>query len=139
MILQDPARMASYLVTLLTNMTVYGLWGVGWFVLLAVAVLAISQPAFSNEEFFSIGIPAFLLLLYIIVTRSEISRLDWGDSANRMLTHIYPTIFLYFALKFGVGSSTPLQPEGTRPRRQVLVVTGLFLIAFTLISVFAGH
>ena len=84
-------------------MVFYGWWGAAWLILLVLFMFAFLQPGFPYERLFSFGIPAFFMLLLALAFMRFPFHLGWGDSANRMITHIMPVIFFYFLLKYGHG------------------------------------
>jgi hypothetical protein len=109
--LLKPEHMATSLTVMVKNMfdfnferweiTWYGRWGITWFVFVILGLLALAWPKINHEKFLSYGIILFLILIYLFAFARNPYRLGFGDSANRMLTHIVPIIVFYFSLKFG--------------------------------------
>ncbi len=133
----DPDRMRGFLNAMLLNISEYGLWGMGWFIATAGLLLASALPSLPYERFFSVGIPTFLVFLYAISTRNVSYQLDWGDSANRMLTHIFPTLYLYLSVKFGRGPYSIEEKNLFHPYQPYIVGAigfGLMILALIIIA-----
>ena len=135
----DGGRASSRLETFVLNLFATGLWGWGWVALAAAAALALAQPAMPYEGLFAASLPAVLLFIYMVYTQAADYKFEWSDSANRMLTHVVPALFLYLTVKF--GQALPAPAAGRRPisNRQVLLIgTGVGIIVFTLAVVLGG-
>jgi len=95
-----PTDMQTNLTAILKNMFDSGRWGVTWHILLGLLVFGLIQPRFNHERLFSYGIPLFFALLLALGFMRLPYRLGWGDSANRIITHIMPIILLYTVIKY---------------------------------------
>lgn len=103
MFILKPEDMQISMTAIWQNMIINGRWGATWLILLGLLVFGLIQPRFSYERLFSYGIPLFFALLLALGFMRAPYRLGWGDSANRIITHIIPIIFLYTLLKYGHG------------------------------------
>jgi len=103
MFIQEPVHMYTSLVSVWQNLFFYGWWGATWLIISVLFLFALLQPSFQYERLFSFGIPTFFMLLLTLSFMRFPFHLGWGDSANRMMTHILPIIFFYFLLKYGPG------------------------------------
>lgn len=99
-----PIDMQTNLTAILQNMFDSGRWGVTWHVLLGLLILGLIRPRFNHERLFSYGIPLFFALLLALGFMRLPYRLGWGDSANRIITHIMPIVLLYTVIKFSQGN-----------------------------------
>lgn len=104
-------HMLSSLEVMTLNMHYAGRWGWTWHVAGALFLVGLIRPRFAHCDFMLLGILAFLLTVYILVFLRPPYRLGWGDSANRILTHILPIIFLYDALRISSRETTPESAE----------------------------
>ena len=135
----DGASAASRLETFVLNMFATGLWGWGWLMLAAAALLALTQPSMPYEGLFAASLPAVLLFIYMVYTQAVDYKFEWSDLANRMLTHIVPALFLYLTVKFGHGLPAPAEIRRQITNRQVLLLgAGLGMIVFTLSLILRG-
>jgi hypothetical protein len=106
-----PMDMQTNLTAILMNMFDSGRWGITWHILLGLLVLGTIQPRFNNEKLFFYGIPLFFALLLALGFMRLPYRLGWGDSANRIITHIMPIILLYTVIKYSQGNHGEKQIE----------------------------
>jgi hypothetical protein len=77
------------------------MWGYTPVMLIALAILVARAPRVPFDRLFAYGIPLLLLFIYTIVRFRDPYRVGWGDSGNRMLLHVVPLMFFYFALRLG--------------------------------------
>lgn len=112
--LWDPQTMHNSTRVLWINMLETGLWGPAWVLLLFLFGLALTRPAFYNARLFNNSLLIFFCALWVLSSRNQVFQLDWGDSANRMLTHIYPACWLYLAVLFGQPIQQNKQPNANR-------------------------
>lgn len=138
MVLQKPTHMFTSMENIGQNMIFYGWWGATWLIVIILFMIAFLQPSFPYERLFSFGIPAFFMLLLALGFMRIPFKLGWGDSANRIITHILPIIFFYFSLKYGQGLHAvgPSVVEEVRSRRLLLLVLAGCGIFFIIISWF---
>ena len=99
MVIQKPQHMAISVWVISKNLFESGGWGITWLFFGFLFVLSLPGPRVPWEGLFVIGISSFLALLLALVYFRNPFRLGWGDSANRMLTHILPVIILYVLMK----------------------------------------
>lgn len=101
MVIQKPEHMYTSMKVTLKNVLESGRWGITWVVFALLFLISLFRPGFLREEYFFYGISSFLLLLLAISYFRVPYRVGWGDSANRMLVHILPTISLYVMMRVG--------------------------------------
>jgi hypothetical protein len=77
---------------------VYWWGGVWYFVILSIWLLRRSSKL-DHARILSYGIIGFFLLTWLIGFARLPYRLGWGDSANRIFTHILPITLFYLALR----------------------------------------
>jgi hypothetical protein len=95
-----PAHMAATLWAILNHLFNPGYWAGIWWLQLVLIPFVIRYPKVPLERLFTVGVPAFLMLLALLSLLRSPYHLGWGDSANRMLTHILPVSLLYFLMKY---------------------------------------
>lgn len=78
------------------NMMISGRWGATWYIVVGLALWSIGQNRFENSRLFSYSITTFFIILIIFSNFRSPYKMQWGDSANRILIHILPIILLYF-------------------------------------------
>jgi len=105
MVFQKPEHMMDSLTAIIKNMIESGRWGITWIIISLLLVFSLAQPRVPKEELFFYGISSFFSLLLVISYFHGPFRLGWGDSANRMLTHILPIIILYVLMTTVKGLS----------------------------------
>ncbi len=108
---RQPDALRPNLEAFVRNLFVDGRWNATWFFLLGFWFLACVLPELHYGRVFSFGIPLFFLFVLLLgfLTRKPF-RVGWGDSANRMFTHLLPFVLFYLLLKF-----TQRQGQSTRP------------------------
>lgn len=135
--LQDPTIMKSGVIMIFKNWYITGLWGPTAVVLTVITGILIFQPIFPYEKLFSVGILTFLLLLLILYYQIYPAHdVGWGDSANRMITHIVPVVILYGLIKFSRGftaDQTDVSEFNNLPRYIALVAGASILFTVLLI------
>ena len=96
---------------LISNLSVSGLWGVVWWLVLPLAgVLAIAAPPIRNEKPWLIVLLGFAVLIVVLgAVRDFPYRLGFGDSGNRMATHI-----LGLAIGFVIAKMRPRPDDATQ-------------------------
>jgi len=105
MVFQKPEHMMDSITAIIKNMIESGRWGITWIIFILLLVFSLTQPRVPKEELFFYFISSFFSLLLAISYFRAPFRLGWGDSANRMLTHILPIIILYVLMKTTKGLS----------------------------------
>jgi hypothetical protein len=135
--LQDPTIMKNGVIMIFKNWYTTGLWGPTAVVLTVITGILIFQPIFPYEKLFSVGILTFLLLLLILYYQIYPAHdVGWGDSANRMITHIVPVVILYGLIKFSRGftaDQTDVSEFNNLPRYIALVAGASILFTVLLI------
>lgn len=87
------------------NMFIYGRWGYVWHVMLALFAGSFLFKTKVDLNAFRYSIISFFLLVLILVYLRTPYRLGWGDSANRIFTHILPVLGFYNLLAYVSFSS----------------------------------
>jgi len=77
------------------------IWGATWFVLPSLLVILTYLSKFKERGFFNMAIVAFVFLLLLIGFAKHPPRLGEGDSLNRMMFHIIPTLVFLITLHLG--------------------------------------
>jgi hypothetical protein len=133
---QQPEQMLKCVISPLKNAYYYGNWGPIWIVFLILLVFSATQPRIPYEKLFTFFIIAFSLLLLSLGGMRPPYRLGYGDSGNRMLTHILPIICFYVLLKYGhnfhADASEQIALIKTR-LRIILATTGVILLVVSLL------
>jgi hypothetical protein len=114
----QPGHMADSILATVQNFFQYGEWEATWLVLGGLFLFSFLQPALPGGRLFSFNIRAFFLLLFILVFNRDPYRISWGDSANRMLTHIAPVCFLYLSMKYANGYFSKVMEEIGLPQAE---------------------
>ena len=81
------------------NLLETGEWGLTWLVFSFLFVVSLTGPRMPGEELLLYGIASFFATLLAIVYFRVPYHTSWGDSANRMFTHILPIVILYVLMK----------------------------------------
>ena len=105
MVIIKPGHMMISVWITIRNTFEVGGWGIAWPLFGFLFALSLAGPRVPGEKLFFYGIWSFLLLLVGIVFFRNPFRLGWGDSGNRMLTHILPITVLYISMKAAQGST----------------------------------
>jgi hypothetical protein len=103
MVLQKPEHMRKSVYSIVVNMLETREWGITWLVFLFLLGLSFIGPRLPFDELFFYGIPAFFSVLTALVYFRNPYHTGWGDSANRMFTHILPIVVLYVLMKAAQG------------------------------------
>jgi hypothetical protein len=103
-----PDVFATSAAAILSNMMTAGVWGPLWWLLIPAIICSVAfGPTLQRESaWFLIVIGFFAIVLILGGAREFPFRLGFGDSANRMLTHIVPLAAAYVVAKVldAVGS-----------------------------------
>jgi len=111
------------------------LWGISWVLVLLFTLFSLSLPPLKKGVFYWGLFLSYLLMLLILVTFRRHYRIGWGDSANRMLIHMLPSIYLYLTIKLSYSltlTETARREMVTRIPRWGLLVGGLLLLLYGL-------
>ena len=97
----DPEKMSRSGAALLAHMREPS-WGGIWYALVLLWLLALRLPRLPLHQLFRTGPATYLLLIYLLAfVRVNPYRLGWGDSGNRMLTHVVAIGFFGLLLFYG--------------------------------------
>jgi len=99
LIYQKPEHIKDSILATLINMMSSGRWGITWLMFSLYLALSLAGPKVPWEEIFFYGIVSFFCLILAIVFFRKPYHTAWGDSGNRMLTHILPISILYVLMK----------------------------------------
>lgn len=99
-VIHNPVHMLKSLSSIVLLMLIGGRWGATWFLLIGLLIFAFKQSHFKHEKIFSVGIISYFILLLALSSMRSPYRIHWGESANRMLTHILPIILFYIMNKY---------------------------------------
>lgn len=120
----------DHLVTTLNNMATnaftHGRWGVFWHVTWLLAFVAFVASTNKETRILLITCTIFLIGVVLLSLGREPYRVGWGDSANRMTTHIAGIMWL--AIVYFIA---PLVSAKTLPRlglRQLSLITGIIML-----------
>jgi hypothetical protein len=105
-----------------------GRWGVTWTIMLLAALFAFPQPRIPHGRLLVGGVALFVLLVLALGALRVPYRVGWGDSANRMMTHILPLAALYVTLRCGAGLQAQAATGG-RVRRLSLACSCAAVLA----------
>ncbi|RLD01549.1 MAG: hypothetical protein DRI65_15530 [Chloroflexota bacterium] len=103
--IQNPDHMALSFWNTVKNLLYSGRWGITWLMALLLVMIVAGGPRVSREYLFYYGISSFFSLLLAISYFRVPYRLGWGDSANRMSTHILPIILMFILMKIAQALS----------------------------------
>lgn len=101
LILYAPKHMLLSILHIFQNLFVTGGWGLTWYFLttLFIYIRYIKKiKRFSQLDKLEIIVMLYFLFTYIIVIARVPYRLGDGDSANRMILHIFPLIVFYLSV-----------------------------------------
>lgn len=109
-----------------TNAFIHGRWGLFWQVTWLLAIVFLVVSGTKESRILLIACIVFVLGVIMLSLGREPYRVGWGDSANRMTTHIAGIMWLgivhSIAAFFGGRSSAAL------PLRGIIVATGLVIL-----------
>ena len=105
MVIHKPEHYRISVYALILNMLESGEWGMTWLVYWFLFVVSQAGPRFPQEDLFLYGVILFFALLLAIVYFRVPYRVGWGDSANRIWTHILPITILYVLMKTTYGQT----------------------------------
>lgn len=92
-------HMWTSITIVVNNLLNWQVWSITWVLLPCGLIYILLQDSYpDNERIFRYGITAFFLLVMIVVYERPPYRIGWADSANRMITHVTPVIFLYLSI-----------------------------------------
>jgi hypothetical protein len=122
-----PEHMNESFAAVLTQLSTPSFWGFSWFILLGMIPLFFMEPVLPHEKILSYTLPAyFLLLVGIAYARYSLNapyHTGFFDSANRLMTQIFPVAVLYGGLKFSAIKWNTGEEDGRRYRAVILLVS----------------
>ena len=126
MVLGRPDHMLEKSRVHLLNALVDGYWSTAWILVAALALAAPLLGRMRHERFVWFGVVGYLIVTFELTYFGH-WRQGWGDSGNRMLTHVLPTIAWAMMVKGAAivpKLSPAVQPRSgqkpaSRPRRRV--------------------
>lgn len=120
MFVQKSDHFISSIYSSIFNMLETGEWGLTWLMFSFLLLVSFLGPQVLKEELFSYGIVSFFALLLAIVYFRVPYKSGWGDSANRMFTHILPIVVLYVLMKAakGLAQSETVTEKANKKRNQ---------------------
>ena len=96
----NPEQMSESVGALLSHLR-DPVWGLMWLAFPILAVAVVREPAIPLQRLFSHGCAAALLGIVLAGALRAGYHDGWTDSGNRMLTHVAPTLFFFFAVSLG--------------------------------------
>jgi hypothetical protein len=120
MVIQKPDHFRISIYASIFNILETGEWGLTWLVFTFLFFVSLTGPRVPGEELFFYGILAFFAILLAIVYFRVPYHASWGDSANRMFTHILPIVVLYVLMKAtqGLSQSETVMEKTNKKRNQ---------------------
>ncbi len=97
----------------LLNALVVGNWATAWILVAGLALAAPLLGRMPHQRFVWFGVVGYLIVTFDL-TYFGYWRQDWGDSGNRMLTHVLPTIAWAMVVKG--AAIAPRLPPAAEPR-----------------------
>ena len=76
-------------------------WGGVWYAFPLLGILALLVPSVPFHQLFTYGAIAYLIVMFTLGLGEFSFRTGWGDSGNRMVTHVVPLLFFFFLLAYG--------------------------------------
>lgn len=111
LIVYKPTHMLISFSRIIQNLFVTGSWGLCWYFLVTLFVYlnyVVKKSRLKELDFILIVSAVYFLFTYAIVITRVPYRLGEGDSANRMILHIFPLVVFYisvYAMKYYNDSS----------------------------------
>ena len=100
----EPAHMGISARSWAINLVVSDYWGLAWPLLAAVLILAAWLPPFPPARALGFGLAAAVgLIILLAFGRTPYRAIHVGDSANRMMLHLLPLLFLFIGARLGAG------------------------------------
>ena len=103
LLLIEPTTGHASTETFLKNALFVGGWGLFWWILIPlVAVAAVSNRRSEWQAAWGLVLGGFVIVVICLgIVREFPYRGGWGDSGNRMLTHVIPALFFYLVVSVG--------------------------------------
>jgi len=97
------AHMLESVVNLAHNLFVSGRWGITWYIVIILWLFSYWEKNLPQKDIFQFGLPAYFLFILSLVFLRAPYHENWWDSANRMMTHLFPAILFYLSLRYAPG------------------------------------
>ena len=127
--LVEPNHMRTSAITLATNLDESGHWGVVWWVALPAVVLV---PWRGPARSLGPALLSFVLLVHSLAFMRDPYRLGWGDSGNRMMTHVLFALVAFITASAGSAWLRPKRSISQDRRKRLPAATPAFAIAALL-------
>lgn len=137
-----PEHTSKSIQALFRNLVETGNWGHAWGIIGVGLLIALALPRLPHGQLFSIGLPSYAFMIVGMGMFRVPYRIGWGDSGNRMLTHIVPLVVLFLAMKAGqaaAGSSRVAPSPGRQGKRTATVLVALAAVVAILVSTHARN
>ena len=120
MVFQKPDHFRISIYSNIFNMLETGEWGLTWLVFAFLFFVSLTGPRLPGEDLLLYGIASFFATLLAIVYFRVPYHTSWGDSANRMFTHILPIVVLYVLMKAtqGLAQGETVPEKANKKRNQ---------------------
>lgn len=117
-----PQHMTESLRAIIKNMVYSGLWSSLWVLLVVLCVFAAALPAVRSGGLFTHSLAVYLIAILGLAAGRIPYRLGFGDSGNRMLTHLAPTLLFYLQVRYANGllCGASLPASSAKPRGLLL-------------------
>jgi len=99
-ILIKPEHMLQSLNNFFTNLYQSGNWLMAWVLVTILLIFSIQLKLPSEYRWLIIGIICNICVILLLSFLRSPYRLDWTDSGNRMMVHIYPLAVFYITLVY---------------------------------------
>lgn len=103
-----PSWMAQAFLNVMRNTfePAQGLWGVTWIVLIPLFLFATRYPRLPHARLFTVWVGSYLMLLYISAAFFSVPhKVGWTSSANRMLSVVLLTTWVFVLVHFSAVSA----------------------------------
>ncbi len=117
-----PEHMARCATAILTNLAFEGGWSALWYLAAGLILLVWTAPPIPHQQVLTVPLWAVPLGAYAMGAMRVPYRLGFGDSANRMMTHIVPLVLLYVLLRGCGGVSRVRSTDDARRLRRRLAL-----------------
>ena len=125
-----PEHMGRCATAILANLTSEGGWSAWWSLAAGLILLVWAAPPVPHQQVLTVPLWAVPLGAYAMGAMRVPYRLGFGDSANRMMTHIAPLVLLYVLLR-GCGAARVARSDADARRlrrRLALLAAGAAVV-----------
>jgi len=121
------------------NLFATGKWQSYWYFVVFALAMSLLYKNIKNESYWTIFICTYVILIIAISIARIPYRIGWGDSANRMFTHLAPIITTYLLLKIGTSQLRFLEDAKFKKMQFIKkIVFTIFLTSGAFILFFVG-